>query len=102
MQAIDMGVRRIIVLDLARVGGYDGTGTIDLCKRLASTYPKVEIVAGGGIRNVADLQRLQAGGVRAALVASALHDGRLQPEDLVRWGERETQTPPTPQSARHS
>jgi phosphoribosylformimino-5-aminoimidazole carboxamide ribotide isomerase len=90
MQAIDIGVGRIIVLDLARVGGYDGTGTIDLCKRLASTYPEVEIVAGGGIRNVADLQRLHSDGVRAALVASALHDGRLQPEDLVRWCERET------------
>jgi phosphoribosylformimino-5-aminoimidazole carboxamide ribotide isomerase len=81
-EAIAIGARQIIVLDLARVGGYGGTGTEDLCKRLTSEYPEVEIVAGGGIRNITDLERLQACGVRVALVASALHDGRLRREEL--------------------
>ena len=84
-EAIATGVRQLIVLDLARVGGQSGTGTEDLCKRLASQYPDVEVVAGGGIRNRTDLQRLHEYGVHAALVASALHDGRLRPEDLTGW-----------------
>ena len=84
-EAIAGGVRRVIILDLARVGGDGGTGTEDLCTRLASQYPDVEIVAGGGIRDTNDLQRLQECGVRAALVASALHDGRLRPEEVMRW-----------------
>jgi phosphoribosylformimino-5-aminoimidazole carboxamide ribotide isomerase len=83
-EAIAGGIGRIIVLDLARVGGAGGTGTEDICTRLASQYPAVEIVAGGGIRDMSDLQRLQVCGVRAALVASALHDGRLRPEDVTR------------------
>jgi phosphoribosylformimino-5-aminoimidazole carboxamide ribotide isomerase len=87
-QAIAMGVRRVILLDLARVGGHAGTGTEELCKRLASRHPHVEVVAGGGIRDRTDLQRLQAYGVRAALVASALHDGRLQPKDLAAFSDR--------------
>lgn len=81
-EVIAMGVRQVIILDLARVGEYGGTGTVDLSKRLASCHPEVEIVAGGGVRDVLDLQRLGACGVRAALVASALHDGRLRPDDL--------------------
>jgi phosphoribosylformimino-5-aminoimidazole carboxamide ribotide isomerase len=81
-EAIAIGVRQVIVLDLARVGGYGGTGTEELCKRLASEFPDVEIVAGGGIGNLADLQRLQACGIHGALVASALHDGRLRREEL--------------------
>jgi len=89
-EAIEIGVRHMIVLDLAHVGGYGGTGTEDVCKQLAGTYPEVEIVTGGGIRGSVDLERLQACGVDAALVASALHDGRLQPEELDRWRERET------------
>jgi phosphoribosylformimino-5-aminoimidazole carboxamide ribotide isomerase len=89
-QAIEIGVRQVIVLDLARVGGYGGTGTQDFCRQLAAAYPDVKIMAGGGIRGVADLECLEACRVRAALVASALHDGRLQPEDLDRWRERET------------
>ncbi len=84
-EAIAIGVRQIIVLDLAQVGGYGGIGTENLCQQLASQYPEVAIVAGGGIRDRADLQRLEACGIRAALVASALHDGRLRPEDLERW-----------------
>jgi phosphoribosylformimino-5-aminoimidazole carboxamide ribotide isomerase len=84
-EAIGAGIHRLIVLDLARIGGGGGTGTEDLCRRLTSQYPAIEIVAGGGVRGRSDLQRLQACGVRAALVASALHDGRLRAEDLVRW-----------------
>ena len=81
-RAVAAGVRRLIVLDLARVGGSGGTGTEDLCSELAIKYPHVEIVAGGGVQNVSDLLRLKQIGVRAALVASALHDGRLGREDL--------------------
>jgi phosphoribosylformimino-5-aminoimidazole carboxamide ribotide isomerase len=81
--AIAAGVRHLIVLDLARVGLGDGTGTEQLCRQLAAAHPNVEIVAGGGVRDVGDLHRLRSCGVRAALVASALHDGRLDREGLL-------------------
>ncbi len=74
-QTIAMGVRKLIVLDLARVGEGSGTGTESLCRHLAETFPEVDLIAGGGVRDDADLRRLEAIGVRAALVASALHDG---------------------------
>jgi phosphoribosylformimino-5-aminoimidazole carboxamide ribotide isomerase len=79
-QAISFGIRRLIVLDLARVGLGIGLGTDELCHRLAKDYPHVEIIAGGGIRDSADLLCLAESGVRTVLVASALHDGRLRPE----------------------
>ena len=72
-----LGITRLIVLDLARVGGGFGAGTEGLCRDIASTYPHVEVFAGGGIAGPEDLQRLEACGVRGALVASALHDGRF-------------------------
>lgn len=76
-QAIGLGVRRLLVLDLARVGLGDGTGTLPLCSRLCAQFPDVEISAGGGVRHASDLEALRQCGVRAALVASALHDGQL-------------------------
>jgi len=82
-QAVAMGVQHLIVLDLARVGMDGGTGTEALCARLAESYPHVEIVAGGGVRDIADLHRLRQIGVGGVLVASALHDGRLSREDLA-------------------
>jgi len=80
-QAIALGVTSILVLDLQRVGTATGTGTEDLCRRLSAAHPHVELVAGGGIRGIADLHRLQDCGVQAALVASALHDGIIRRGD---------------------
>lgn len=79
--AIDAGVRRLIVLDLADVGTGGGTRTLDLCKDLSARHPQIELIAGGGVRHLDDLRQLAAAGCSAALVASSLHDGRLSPED---------------------
>jgi phosphoribosylformimino-5-aminoimidazole carboxamide ribotide isomerase len=79
---IEMGIRRLIVLDLARVGVHQGTGTEAFCERLISTYPHVEVTAGGGVRDITDLRRLKEQGVQGVLVASALHDGRISREQI--------------------
>jgi phosphoribosylformimino-5-aminoimidazole carboxamide ribotide isomerase len=80
-QAFAAGVRRLLVLDLVRVGGLAGTGTETLCQELALDYPYSELVAGGGVRRREDLVRLKACGVQAVLIASALHDEGLRRED---------------------
>jgi phosphoribosylformimino-5-aminoimidazole carboxamide ribotide isomerase len=80
--AIEQGVRRLLVLDLARVGTGSGTGTEDFCQQIKQAWPEVEVLAGGGVRGREDLDRLRGRGVDGVLVASALHDGRLLREDL--------------------
>lgn len=75
--AIEIGFRRTIVLDLARVGVDEGLGVTALCRKLHESYPQVELISGGGVRGKDDLAELTAAGCDAALVASALHDGRL-------------------------
>ena len=77
--ALSTGVGGLVVLDLARVGAGEGTGTEELCRRLCHAYPAVDVVAGGGVRDAADMRRLHACGVSAVLIASALHEGRLGP-----------------------
>jgi phosphoribosylformimino-5-aminoimidazole carboxamide ribotide isomerase len=84
-RGIALGIKTLIVLDLTRIGLGSGTGTEALCGRLAAAYPDVEVITGGGIRDAADIQRLEGRGVRGVLVASALHDGRLRPEEMARW-----------------
>jgi phosphoribosylformimino-5-aminoimidazole carboxamide ribotide isomerase len=82
-RAVALGVRHLLVLDLARVGVGTGTGTEELCARLVKAFPQVEVNAGGGVRGRDDLCRLRDCGVQAVLVASALHDGRLIRSDLT-------------------
>jgi phosphoribosylformimino-5-aminoimidazole carboxamide ribotide isomerase len=81
--AFALGVRRLIVLDLTRVGIAGGTGTEDLCGRLTKAYLDCEVIAGGGVRGADDLRRLSACNVKTVLAASALHDGLLTPNDWL-------------------
>jgi phosphoribosylformimino-5-aminoimidazole carboxamide ribotide isomerase len=80
-EAVARGMQRLLILDLARVGMDQGTGTEAVCHALHAAHPQTELSAGGGVRNRHDLLHLKRQGISAALIASALHDGKLQPED---------------------
>lgn len=82
-QAIDVGVTRMIVLDLASVGVGTGVPTIELCGRLKEFSPKLNVITGGGIRTIDDLMPLQDAGIDAVLIASAIHDGRIGSRELA-------------------
>jgi phosphoribosylformimino-5-aminoimidazole carboxamide ribotide isomerase len=75
-------VREAIVLDLARVGSGAGLD-IELIAELHAAFPDVEFLAGGGVRNAADLRALAAAGAAGALVATALHTGVIGPRELA-------------------
>jgi len=85
LAAIAAGARRLIVLDLARVGSSQGRRGARPLPPLCSNYgPSWQVVTGGGVRGLADLEELAAIGCWGALVASALHDGRLTAADCRR------------------
>ncbi|MEX2114909.1 MAG: HisA/HisF-related TIM barrel protein [Pirellulales bacterium] len=81
--ALRLGVRRMIVLDLASVGVGQGVPTSPLCRLLRCLDSNLEIIAGGGVRGPNDLRALEACGCNAALVASALHDGRIRAREKI-------------------
>lgn len=82
VEAAEMGFRRFIVLDLARVGVSQGTGLETICQSLRTQLPEVELIAGGGVRDRSDVDHLLQAGCNAVLVGSALHDGRFKRLDL--------------------
>ena len=75
------GVSEVIVLDLARVGSGAGPD-VALVRELCARFPEVELLAGGGVRDLADLRALAEAGAAGALVATALHDGAIGPGEL--------------------
>jgi HisA/HisF family protein len=77
----DAGAREAIVLDLARVGSGAGPDAT-LLQELHARFPDVELLAGGGVRHVADLRALAGAGASGALVATALHDGTITAAEL--------------------
>jgi len=76
--AVTAGFHTLIVLDLARVGIGTGSGTEPLLEAIRNEFPGVELIAGGGVKTWADIDRLGETGADAVLVASALHDGTIR------------------------
>lgn len=81
-RAVECGVTELIVLDLAQVGVGDGVTTALLCRRLIQTYPDLDVITGGGVRDMADVRSLQDSGLRGVLLASTLHNGRIGRSDV--------------------
>lgn len=82
-RAADLGARTVLVIDLARVGGGAGID-LEMLRRVRAAVPEVQLLAGGGVRGAADLDALALAGCDAALVATALHDGRIGAADVYR------------------
>jgi len=70
------------VLDVARVGGTAGPDT-EMLNRIRPVVTGAALLAGGGVRGLDDLKLLDRIGCDGALIATALHDGRLTPSDVA-------------------
>jgi phosphoribosylformimino-5-aminoimidazole carboxamide ribotide isomerase len=77
-----VGLREAIVLDLARVGSVAGPD-VGLIAEIHAACPELELLAGGGVRDVADLRALGDAGAAGALVATALHRGVIGRDELA-------------------
>ena len=53
-----------------------------LLGELHARFPDVELLAGGGVRDAADLRALADAGAAGALVATALHGGAIDADEL--------------------
>ena len=80
-QAAQAGVATMLVLDVGRVG--TGVGVdLGLIESLRQRIAGCRLLAGGGVLTRRDLERMRDAGCDGALVASALHNGRLTADDL--------------------
>lgn len=75
-----VGVTTIIVLDLARVGTECGVDKSMIYDIFFGT--RLEVIIGGGIRGIQDIDELRKMGVSGVLIATALHNGKLKVKEL--------------------
>ncbi len=75
-----LGVNQIILLDLDRVGTEHGINLTILREILEKTG--VKVLVGGGIRSLKELEELRRLGVSGALIATVLHNGKLEVDEL--------------------
>ncbi len=77
----DTGLRHVLCTDIERDGALGGPG-FDLYAEAQRRFPTIAWQASGGVRSVADLQRLDSMGLAAAISGKALLEGRISMEEL--------------------
>lgn len=77
---------RVIAMTLGRVGSYQGPDCERL-RQIQALAPHCRIHAAGGVRDADDLETLRAMNLAGALLASALHDRRISPQQFARYGQ---------------
>lgn len=88
--AYEHGVRNLILLDLDSVGTMSGCssrsdGIAPLIQEISSELKDIQLISGGGVRNAADVQALLDAGCQHVLVASAIHECKLTPDDVSQF-----------------
>jgi len=76
------GVSEIIVLDLNRVGSEKGFNNQLIKKILEKT--NFDVIIGGGIRDISDLNKLRELGAYGALIGTSLYSNAINVSDLKR------------------
>lgn len=76
-RAVTAGAGGVLVIDLAQVGMSTGPD-VERLLAIRAAIPGVTLLAGGGVRDGGDLECLAECGCDGALVATALHEGRLR------------------------
>lgn len=71
-----LGIRQISVTDIERDGELSGPAT-DLYRDILAEFPDVQLVASGGISDVADLEELNAIGCAGVIVGKAFFEGKI-------------------------
>ena len=74
----------VLAMNLQRVGSRKGPD-FPLIIELAHRVPGCRVYAAGGVRSVQDLEQVAAAGAAGALIASALHDGRIGAAELQQF-----------------
>lgn len=77
----DHEIRDIVVLELTRVG--TGAGIDEEFLKDITEISSHDVIVGGGIKDMDDIEALKRIGVRGALVATAVHSGKI-PAELIR------------------
>jgi phosphoribosylformimino-5-aminoimidazole carboxamide ribotide isomerase len=81
-QAMDAGVSTLLMLDLGRVGTGCGVD-LGMVETLRRRFRGVRLLAGGGVLTRRDLDRMRDAGCDGALIASAIHMGKVTASDLA-------------------
>lgn len=81
------GVRQVFCTDISRDGLLQGAAT-ELYRKIHNQFPKLNLIASGGVSSVSDFDSLEKAGCRGVIVGKAIYEGRISLSDLQSFLQR--------------
>jgi phosphoribosylformimino-5-aminoimidazole carboxamide ribotide isomerase len=78
---VEKGVQYVISTDVAKDGLLQGP-SFDLYRNLQDQFPKLNIIASGGVSNMADIETLADMNLFGVIVGKAIYEGRVTLKEL--------------------
>ncbi len=78
---VSKGITKVICTDIAKDGMLQGA-SVELYKKILIAFPKMYLVASGGVSDIGDLELLAEAGLPAVIFGKAIYEGRIQLKDL--------------------
>ncbi len=80
----NLGLEYITCTDISNDGMLQGVN-LSLYKKLRSRFPKLKIIASGGVSGIEDLEKLEYIGMHGTIVGKAIYEKRIQLGELTRF-----------------
>lgn len=83
-QWVEKGIQYVISTDVAKDGLLQGP-SFDLYRNLQDRFPELNVIASGGVSNMADIETLADMNVFGVIVGKAIYEGRVTLKELSRF-----------------
>lgn len=81
---IDAGVNKVLCTEISKDGTLAGPA-IELYKKVMNAYPKLHLIASGGVSSLDDIKALNAVGIPAVVFGKAIYEGKINLQELWDW-----------------
>lgn len=81
---IGEGIKYLFCTDVSKDGLLQGP-SFALYTEIRNKFPKLKLIASGGVTTIDDIAKLQELGVYGAIIGKAYYEGRIKLEDLKRF-----------------
>ena len=81
---VEKGISYVISTDVAKDGLLQGP-SFELYRNLQDQFPKLNVIASGGVSNMADIETLADMNLFGVIVGKAIYEGRVTLKELSRF-----------------
>lgn len=78
------GVERVLCTDISKDGMLEGPA-IELYKEIMKNFPKMKLIASGGVSSISDICTLDEAGIPSVVFGKAIYEGRITMQELQQY-----------------